>query len=59
MKIKHANWDASKAREKLQREIEAHALSALGAKLSELRADYQVNKLYFMDEFNFIKTFNT
>lgn len=56
--IKHVNWDASKVREKLHCEIEAHAVSARDAKLSELRAGYQVNKFCFMDKFNFIKTFN-
>ncbi|XP_020272655.1 protein ROOT HAIR DEFECTIVE 3-like [Asparagus officinalis] len=36
--IKHADWDASKVREKLQRDIEAHAVSVRSTKLSELSA---------------------
>ncbi|KAG1334021.1 Protein ROOT HAIR DEFECTIVE 3 [Cocos nucifera] len=39
--IKHVNWDASKVREKLHRDIQAHAVSVRDAKLSELRDSYQ------------------
>ncbi|XP_073109718.1 protein ROOT HAIR DEFECTIVE 3 isoform X2 [Elaeis guineensis] len=39
--IKHVNWDASKVREKLHHDIEAHAMSVRDAKLSELRDSYQ------------------
>ncbi|GLT59945.1 hypothetical protein SLA2020_327380 [Shorea laevis] len=37
--IKQANWDASKVREKLRRDIDGHASSVRGAKLSELVAN--------------------
>ncbi|KAA3479113.1 protein ROOT HAIR DEFECTIVE 3-like protein 2-like [Gossypium australe] len=39
--IKQANWDASKVREKLRRDIDAHILSVRDAKLSELVARYE------------------
>ncbi|KAG4124562.1 hypothetical protein ERO13_D10G047501v2 [Gossypium hirsutum] len=39
--IKQANWDASKVREKLRRDIDAHKLSVRDAKLSELVARYE------------------
>ncbi|KAL5577679.1 hypothetical protein UlMin_019378 [Ulmus minor] len=39
--IRWANWDASKIREKLKRDIEAHASSVQSAKLSELIANYE------------------
>ncbi|XP_020274444.1 protein ROOT HAIR DEFECTIVE 3 homolog 2-like isoform X2 [Asparagus officinalis] len=42
--IKQANWDATKAMEKLRRDIEAHADSLRRAKLSKLKDDYE-NKL--------------
>ncbi|CAN1810157.1 Protein ROOT HAIR DEFECTIVE 3 homolog 2 [Linum perenne] len=42
--IKQADWDASKVREKLRRDIETHASSVCSAKLSELMAKYE-NKL--------------
>ncbi|CAL1402357.1 unnamed protein product [Linum trigynum] len=42
--IKQADWDASKVREKLHRDIETHASSVCSAKLSELTAKYE-NKL--------------
>jgi len=42
--IKQADWDTSKIQEKLRRDIEAHVLSVRSAKLSELSADYEVNK---------------
>lgn len=40
--IKQASWDATKIREKLCRDIEAHADSVRCAKLSELKAGYEV-----------------
>ncbi|CAN6545844.1 unnamed protein product [Malus baccata var. baccata] len=39
--IQQANWDASKAREKLRRDIDAHASSVRSAKLAELNANYE------------------
>ncbi|PPD83338.1 hypothetical protein GOBAR_DD19728 [Gossypium barbadense] len=39
--IKQANWDASKVKEKLFRDINAHALSVQDAKLSELMVSYE------------------
>ncbi|KAF5944890.1 hypothetical protein HYC85_018967 [Camellia sinensis] len=39
--IKQANWDASKVREKLRRDIEAHASSVRSAKLSEIVASFE------------------
>ncbi|EXB75127.1 Protein ROOT HAIR DEFECTIVE 3-2-like protein [Morus notabilis] len=39
--IQQANWDASKAREKLKRDIDAHVLSVRSAKLSELIGNYE------------------
>ncbi|CAI0540778.1 unnamed protein product [Linum tenue] len=42
--IKQADWDASKVREKLHRDIETHASSVCSAKLSEMTAKYE-NKL--------------
>ncbi|CAN1221474.1 Protein ROOT HAIR DEFECTIVE 3 homolog 2 [Linum grandiflorum] len=42
--IKQADWDASKVREKLRRDIETHASSVRSAKLSEMMAKYE-NKL--------------
>lgn len=40
--IEQANWDPSKARDKLQRDIDAHVASVRTAKLSELNALYEV-----------------
>ncbi|XP_016648192.1 PREDICTED: protein ROOT HAIR DEFECTIVE 3 homolog 2-like [Prunus mume] len=40
-----ANWDASRVREKLQRDIDAHASSVCSAKLSELNVNYEVKQL--------------
>ena len=37
-----ANWDASRVREKLQRDMDAHASSVCSAKLSELNVNYEV-----------------
>ncbi|XP_010552218.1 PREDICTED: protein ROOT HAIR DEFECTIVE 3-like [Tarenaya hassleriana] len=39
--IEQANWDTSKAREKLQRDIDAHIASVRAAKLSELTTLYE------------------
>ncbi|OMO70466.1 Root hair defective 3 GTP-binding protein, partial [Corchorus capsularis] len=39
--IRQANWDASKVREKLRRDIDAHTSSVQSAKLSELVASYE------------------
>ncbi|ONI11432.1 hypothetical protein PRUPE_4G106500 [Prunus persica] len=36
-----ANWDASRVREKLQRDMDAHASSVCSAKLSELNVNYE------------------
>jgi hypothetical protein len=40
--ITQANWDASKVREKLCHDIDAHALSVRSAKLSNIIATYEV-----------------
>lgn len=40
--IQQANWDSSKVREKLQRDIDAHVAAVRGAKLSELTNLYEV-----------------
>ncbi|KAG5620514.1 hypothetical protein H5410_005732 [Solanum commersonii] len=39
--IRHANWDASKVRDKLHRDIESHVSSVRNDKLSELKATYE------------------
>ncbi|XP_077211789.1 protein ROOT HAIR DEFECTIVE 3-like [Tasmannia lanceolata] len=39
--IKQANWDSSKVREKLRRDIDAHVASVRAAKLSELYSLYE------------------
>ncbi|XP_077226524.1 protein ROOT HAIR DEFECTIVE 3 homolog 2-like isoform X2 [Tasmannia lanceolata] len=39
--IRQSDWDASKARDKLRRDIKAHAASVRSAKLSELVAYYE------------------
>ncbi|XP_043690062.1 protein ROOT HAIR DEFECTIVE 3 homolog 2-like [Telopea speciosissima] len=39
--VKQANWDPSKVREKLRRDIEAHVASVRSAKLSEIVANYE------------------
>ncbi|KAE8689883.1 Protein ROOT HAIR DEFECTIVE 3-like protein 2 [Hibiscus syriacus] len=39
--VELANWDSSKFRDKLHRDIEAHVASAQAAKLSELTSAYQ------------------
>lgn len=43
--VRHANWDASKVRDKLHRDIEAHASSVRNDKLSNLKATYEVSFL--------------
>lgn len=40
--IRQANWDASEIRDKLCRDIDAHASSVRSAKLSEIIAIYEV-----------------
>lgn len=40
--IQQAKWDASKIREKLKRDIDAHASSVRSEKLSGLVANYEV-----------------
>ncbi|TQE09784.1 hypothetical protein C1H46_004558 [Malus baccata] len=39
--IQQTNWDASKVREKLRLDIDAHALSVRGTKLAELNSNYE------------------
>ncbi|KAK4269251.1 hypothetical protein QN277_022436 [Acacia crassicarpa] len=39
--VEKANWDTSKVREKLRRDIDAHVTSVRAAKLSELTTSYQ------------------
>ncbi|XP_072992138.1 protein ROOT HAIR DEFECTIVE 3 homolog 2-like isoform X2 [Typha latifolia] len=39
--LKHTNWDASKVRDKLQCDIEAHVAFICSAKLAELKAAYE------------------
>ncbi|XAR56145.1 hypothetical protein NMG60_11036501 [Bertholletia excelsa] len=39
--IQQANWDSSKVREKLSRDMEAHASSVRNAKLSEIVANFE------------------
>ncbi|KAK8961282.1 hypothetical protein KSP40_PGU011968 [Platanthera guangdongensis] len=41
LKVKHADWDASRSREKLRLNIEAHVTSIRSTKLSELIAYYK------------------
>lgn len=40
--IQQANWDSSKVREKLRRDIDAHVAAVRAAKLSELTNLYEV-----------------
>lgn len=42
VQIDQANWDSSKVREKLSRDIDAHIESVRSAKLSELTTTYEV-----------------
>ncbi|CAL0335197.1 unnamed protein product [Lupinus luteus] len=39
--VEQANWDTSKVREKLQRDIDAHVASVRAAKISELTSSYE------------------
>ncbi|EEC68426.1 hypothetical protein OsI_36606 [Oryza sativa Indica Group] len=39
--VKHAEWDTTKVRSKLEQHIEAHATSVRGTKLAELKANYE------------------
>ncbi|XVF40018.1 hypothetical protein PTKIN_Ptkin01aG0078800 [Pterospermum kingtungense] len=39
--IRHTNWDPSKVRDKLRRDIDAHTSSVQNAKLSELKVSYE------------------
>ncbi|KAJ1420304.1 RHD3/Sey1 [Sesbania bispinosa] len=39
--IEQANWDTSKAQEKLRRDIDAHVASVCAAKISELTSSYE------------------
>ena len=50
--IDQANWDSSKVREKLQRDIDAHVASVRATKLSGLVAQYEVCNLgkYFFED---------
>ena len=55
--IRHANWDASKVREKLCRDIDSHTSSVRNAKLSELMVSYEVILFIisiFYDRFSFM-----
>lgn len=40
--IQQVNWDPSKVKDKLKRDIEAHVVSVRATKLSELCATYEV-----------------
>lgn len=40
--IELANWDSSKVRDKLRRDIDAHIASVRATKLSDLIAHYEV-----------------
>ena len=40
--IQQVNWDSSKVKDKLKRDIEAHVVSVRATKLSELCAGYEV-----------------
>lgn len=42
MAVRHADWDVSKVRSKLQRDVEAYVTSVRSAKLDELKAAYEV-----------------
>ncbi|PPD88628.1 hypothetical protein GOBAR_DD14467 [Gossypium barbadense] len=43
--VELANWDSSKVREKLRRDIDAHVASVQAAKLAELTSSYEVRSL--------------
>lgn len=40
--VRHANWDASKVRDKLRHDIDSHASSVRTAKLSEITTNFEV-----------------
>ncbi len=40
--VKHAVWDTTKVRSKLEHHIEAHGTSVRGTELAELKANYEV-----------------
>ena len=42
--VEQADWDTSKVRDKLVRDIEAHISSIRTSKLSELTSQYEVNR---------------
>nr|TKS16351.1 hypothetical protein D5086_0000023990 [Populus alba] len=44
--IEQANWDTSKVRDKLRRDIDAHVASVHAAKLSELTSSFEVQFFY-------------
>lgn len=46
--VEKADWDTSKVREKLRRDIDAHVASVRAAKLSELTTSYQVHFSTFL-----------
>lgn len=39
--VKHAVWDTTKVRSKLEHHIEAHGTSVRGTELAELKANYE------------------
>lgn len=43
--VEQANWDATKVREKLHRDIEAHASHVRSERLSKLQAKFEVSIL--------------
>lgn len=51
--VELANWDSSKARDKLHRDIDAHVASVRAAKLSELTSSYEVWKLTYLFHINY------
>lgn len=51
VEIDQANWDSSKVREKLSRDIEAHVDSVRTTKLSELTSTYEVGDIVLLDYF--------
>jgi len=40
--VRHANWGASKVRDKLRRDIDSHASSVRIAKLSKITTNFEV-----------------
>lgn len=55
MAVRHADWDVSKVRSKLQRDVEAHVTSVRSAKLDELKAAYEVFSILLHTIFVFYK----